>query len=246
MRTFIQKLGKSMMGPLSIIVAAGLLLGIVSILTNASLVGEGFANAAGAQAVVGAGSALVGKVFGLLPILFAISVATGMVKEDKEISGFAVVICFVLFHVMLNYMLGLKGITAENTAIDYLTSHGSSTLEAYQINAAYDTQLGIFTYRMGIFGGIVTGLWTAFIHNKFHTQKLPVAFSFFAGNRFVPIMIILTVPFVAIVSYFVWPFFSMLIDGLGNVISKSGPFGLFLYGFAERLLIPTGLHHVLN
>lgn len=246
MRTFIQKLGKSMMGPLSIIVAAGLLLGITTILTNASLVGEAFASAAGVQVVVGAVSALVGKVFGLLPILFAISVATGMVKEDKEIAGFAVVICFVLFHVMLNYMLGLNGITAENTAIDYLTSHGSTTLEAYQINAAYDTQLGIFTYRMGIFGGIVTGLWIAFIHNKFHTQKLPVAFSFFAGNRFVPIMIILTVPFVAIVSYFVWPFFSMLIDGLGTVISKSGPFGLFLYGFAERLLIPTGLHHVLN
>ena len=192
MRTFIQKLGKSMMGPLSIIVAAGLLLGITTILTNASLVGEAFASAAGVQVVVGAVSALVGKVFGLLPILFAISVATGMVKEDKEIAGFAVVICFVLFHVMLNYMLGLNGITAENTAIDYLTSHGSTTLEAYQINAAYDTQLGIFTYRMGIFGGIVAGLWTAFIHNKFHTQKLPVAFSFFAGNRFVPIMIILT------------------------------------------------------
>lgn len=246
MRTFIQKLGKSMMGPLSLIVAAGLLLGLASILTNANLVGEGFATAAGVQAVVGAVSALVGKVFNILPILFAISIATGMVKEDKEYAAFAVVICFVLFHVMINYLLSMNGITADNTAIDYLTKHGSSTLEAYAINSKYDTQLGIFTYRMGIFGGIITGLWTAFISDKFHTQKLPVAFSFFAGNRFVPIMVLVTVPFVAIVAYFVWPLFSILIDGLGTIIGKSGPIGLFIYGFTERLLIPTGLHHVLN
>lgn len=246
MRTFIQKLGKSLMGPLSIIVASGLLLGIVSILTNTSIVGEGFANAQAVQLVVGAVSALVGMMFSLLPILFAISVATGMAKEDKEIAGFAVVICFVLFHVMLRYLLNANGITADNTSVEYLTKHGSDLLEAYQINARYDTQLGIFTLRMGIFGGILTGLWTAFIHNRFHTQKLPVAFSFFAGNRFVPIMIILTVPFVAIVSYFVWPYFSFLIDGLGTIISKAGAFGTFIYGFTERLLIPTGLHHVLN
>ena len=217
MRTFIQKLGKSMMGPLSLIVAAGLLLGLVSILTNANLVGEGFATATGVQAVVGAVSALVGKVFNILPILFAISIATGMVKEDKEYAAFAVVICFVLFHVMINYLLSMNGITADNTAIDYLTKHGSSTLEAYAINSKYDTQLGIFTYRMGIFGGIITGLWTAFIHDKFHTQKLPVAFSFFAGNRFVPIMVLVTVPFVAIVAYFVWPLFSILTGTAGAV-----------------------------
>ena len=246
MRTFIQKLGKSMMGPLSVIVAAGLLLGLVTILTNANLVGEAFATATGVQAIVGAVSALVGKVFGLLPILFAISVATGMVKEDKEVAAFSVVICFVLFHVMLNYILSLNGITSENTSIDYLIAHGSTTLEAYQINSAYDTQLGIFTYRMNIFGGIITGLWTALIHNKFHTQKLPVAFSFFSGNRFVPIMIIVTVPFLGIVSYYIWPLFSKLVDGLGSLISQSGLFGTFFYGFAERLLIPTGLHHVLN
>ncbi len=246
MRTFVQKLGKSLMGPLSIIVASGLLLGIVSILTNANIVGESFANAQGVQLIVGAVSALVSMMFSLLPVLFAISVATGMVKEDKEIAGFSVVICFVLFHVMINYMLGCNGITADTTSIDYLTANGHDLLEAYQINSTYDTQLGIFTLRMSIFGGILCGLWTAFIHNRFHTQKLPIAFSFFAGNRFVPIMIIVTIPFVAIVTYYIWPFFSVIIDGLGSLISQAGAFGTFIYGFTERLLIPTGLHHVLN
>lgn len=246
MRTFVQKLGKTLMGPLSIIVASGLLLGIVSILTNTSIVGEGFANAQGVQTIVGAVQALVSMMFGLLPILFAISVATGMAKEDKEIAGFAVVICFILFHVMLGYLLKINGVTADNTTLDYLMENGSSAVEAYEINSAYDTQLGIFTLRMGIFGGILTGLWTAFIHNRFHTQKLPVAFSFFAGNRFVPIMIIVTIPFVAIASYYIWPFFNMLINGIGGIISQTGAIGTFLYGFTERLLIPTGLHHVLN
>lgn len=246
MRTFVQKLGKTLMGPLSIIVASGLLLGIVSILTNTSIVGEGFANASGVKAVVGAVQSLVGMMFSLLPILFAVSVATGLAKEDKEIAGFAVVICFVLFHVMINYLLKYNGITADNTTVDYLIKNGSSTIEAYEINSAYDTQLGIFTYRMGIFGGILAGLWTSFIHNRFHTQKLPVAFSFFAGNRFVPIMIIVTIPFVAIISYFVWPFFNILINGIGSLISQTGAIGTFIYGFTERLLIPTGLHHVLN
>lgn len=183
------------MGPLSIIVASGLLLGIVSILTNTAIVGEGFAKAEGVKAVVGGVSALVSMMFGLLPILFAISVATGMAKEDKEIAGFAVVICFILFHVMINYILRLNGVTAENTTVHYLVKHGSSAVQAYEVSSAYDMQLGIFTYRMGIFGGILCGLWAAFIHNKFHTQKLPIAFSFFAGNRFVPIMVIVTIPF---------------------------------------------------
>lgn len=246
MRTFVQKLGKTLMGPLSIIVASGLLLGIVSILTNVNIVGESFANAQGVQAVVGAISALVGMMFSLLPILFAISVATGMAKEDKEVSAFAVVICFVLFHVMIGYLLKMNGITADNTTVEYLQAHGMDVQEAYSTNSIYDTQLGIFTYRMGIFGGIITGLWTAFIHNRFHKQKLPIAFSFFSGNRFVPVMIIATVPFLGIVSYFLWPLFSTLINGVGTIIGGSGAIGMFIYGFSERLLIPTDLHHVLN
>ena len=87
MRTYIQKLGKSLMGPLSIIVASGLLLGIVSILQNPTLVGESFANATVIQGFVGGVQAIVGTMFGLLPILFAISVEIGMSREDKEIAA---------------------------------------------------------------------------------------------------------------------------------------------------------------
>ncbi|HFR4279115.1 TPA: PTS transporter subunit EIIC [Enterococcus faecium] len=246
MRTYIQKLGKSLMGPLSIIVASGLLLGIVSILQNPTLVGESFANATVIQGFVGGVQAIVGTMFGLLPILFAISVAIGMSREDKEIAAFSVVIAFILFHVVINYLLQLRGITAESTSVETLMSDGMSQIKAVETSNMYETLLGTFTYRMGVFGGIIAGLWTAMIHNRYHTKQLPAAFSFFSGNRFVPIMIILTIPIISISSFFIWPFVNTAINALGGLIGKSGVIGTFLYGFSERLLIPTGLHHVLN
>lgn len=99
---------------------------------------------------------------------------------------------------------------------------------------------------MGIFGGIITALWTSMIHNRFHKTQLPMAFSFFSGKRFVPIMTVVTIPVVAIAMYFVWPIGNEVINMLGYVIQGAGEFGTFIYGFLERLLIPTGLHHILN
>ncbi|SDF68638.1 PTS system, D-glucosamine-specific IIC component [Fontibacillus panacisegetis] len=246
MRTSIQKLGKTLMGPLSIIVASGLLLGIVSILQNPSIIGETISSAAAIQNFVGGVRAIVGTMFGLLPILFAISVATGMAKKDKEIAGFAVVIAFIIFHVVIGYLLNLNNITADTTSVDYLVEHGKTQIQASEIANAYEQILGVFTYRMGIFGGILVGLWTAFIHNRYHTKQLPTAFSFFSGNRFVPIVIIVTIPFISIIAYFVWPYFNIAVNSLGSLIGKAGALGTFLYGFSERMLIPTGLHHVLN
>ncbi|MEY9140755.1 PTS transporter subunit EIIC [Mammaliicoccus lentus] len=87
MRTLIQKFGRTLLGPLSIIIFAGLLLGIVSILQNPNITGETFANANMVQTIIDGIDALVSQLFDLLPILFAISVATGLAKEDKEIAG---------------------------------------------------------------------------------------------------------------------------------------------------------------
>ena len=246
MRTSIQKLGKCLMTPLSIIVAAGLLLGIVSLLQNPAIVGSTLANYTLIQGFVGLVQTVVLGLFGLLPVLFAISVAMGMAKDNKEVAAFSTVIAFVLFHSTISYFLKLNGITPDTMNAAYLTEHGKSQLDAVKAVSAYDTVFGIFTYRMSIFGGIITGLWTAFIHNKFHKTELPVAFGFFSGTRFVPIMITLTMPVIGLVMYFIWPFLGMAINQIGFIISESGYFGVFIYGFLERLLIPTGLHHILN
>ena len=246
MKTFIQKLGKSLMGPLSIIVAAGLLLGLASTLLNPNVFGNALANVGFVNDFVSLINALAGGLFGLLPILFCMSVAQGMSREDKEVATFASIIGFILFHTTIRFFLGLKGVNAETTSIEYLMGQGMSALEATQKNAAYDTVMGIFTYRMSIFGGIIVGLWTAMIHNRFHETQLPTAFSFFSGKRFVPIMMVVTIPFLAIVMFFVWPLFNMVINVFGALLASAGAFGTFIYGFLERLLIPTGLHHILN
>lgn len=246
MKTFIQKLGKSLMGPLSIIVAAGLLLGLASTLLNPNVFGNALANVGFVNDFVSLINALAGGLFGLLPILFCMSVAQGMSREDKEVATFASIIGFILFHTTIRFFLGLKGVNAETTSIEYLMGQGMSALEATQKNAAYDTVMGIFTYCMSIFGGIIVGLWTAMIHNRFHETQLPTAFSFFSGKRFVPIMMVVTIPFLAIVMFFVWPLFNMVINGFGALLASAGAFGTFIYGFLERLLIPTGLHHILN
>lgn len=246
MKTFIQKLGKSLMGPLSIIVAAGLLLGLASTLLNPNVFGNALANVGFVNDFVSLINALAGGLFGLLPILFCMSVAQGMSREDKEVATFASIIGFILFHTTIRFFLGLKGVNAETASIEYLMGQGMSALEATQKNAAYDTVMGIFTYRMSIFGGIIVGLWTAMIHNRFHETQLPTAFSFFSGKRFVPIMMVVTIPFLAIVMFFVWPLFNMVINGFGALLASAGAFGTFIYGFLERLLIPTGLHHILN
>ena len=201
MRTSIQKLGKCLMTPLSIIVAAGLLLGIVSLLQNPAIVGSTLANHTLIQGFVGLVQTVVLGLFGLLPVLFAISVAMGMAKDNKEVAAFSTVIAFVLFHSTISYFLKLNGITPDTMNAAYLTEHGKSQLDAVKAVSAYDTVFGIFTYRMSIFGGIITGLWTAFIHNKFHKTELPVAFGFFSGTRFVPIMITLTMPVIGLVMY---------------------------------------------
>ncbi len=246
MKKFIQKFGKSMMGPLSIIVAAGLLLGLASTLQNPNVFGTMLADVKFVNNFVSLVNSLAGGIFGLLPVLFCMSIAQGMSKEDREVATFSSIIGFVLFHISIRFFLSLSGITAEVVSVDYLMGQGMDLLEATQINAAYDMTMGIFTYRMGIFGGIIVGLWTAMIHNKFHTTELPTAFSFFSGKRFVPIMIVVTIPILSVVMFFVWPVVNNVINGFGTILANAGAFGTFIYGFLERLLIPTGLHHILN
>ena len=246
MRTGIQKLGKSLMAPLSVTVAAGLLLGIASILQNPMIVGNAFSGMSFVTGFIGLVNALVGGMFGLLPMLFCASVAIGMSREDKEIAAFSSIIGFMLFNVTIRYFLSAKGVSVDKVSIDYLVSTGLETLEAVRINTAYDTVYGIFTYRTGVLGGILCGLWVSVVHNRFHETQLPAAFSFFSGKRFVPIMTAVTIPFLGLIMFFLWPVFSNLINATGTLILNAGAFGTFIYGFFERLLIPTGLHHILN
>ncbi|EXJ23887.1 PTS system, maltose and glucose-specific IIC component [Alkalibacterium sp. AK22] len=245
-RDFWQKLGKSLMTPISLIAAAGIFLGIAAVLQNPSIVGESFVEMTAVQNVIGLIRSLAGSIFGNLPVLFAVAISFGLAQKEKTTAAFSGVIGFLLFHVTIQYLLQINGITAATYSVEALMEAGLSELEATQTASQYETVLGIFSLRMNVFGGIIVGMLVSFLHNTFHTIDLPTAISFFGGKRFVPIITTVTVPFLAIAMYFIWPFFGAAIEATGNVIAQTGLLGSFLFGFLERLLIPTGLHHILN
>ncbi len=100
--------------------------------------------------------------------------------------------------------------------------------------------------KMGVFGGIISGVVAGLLYNKFYNIKLPEFLAFFGGRRFVPIVTAAVMTILAGVFIYAWPPVQHVIDSAGNWVLNAGMFGVGAYGFLNRLLIPTGLHHVIN
>ena len=225
----LQRVGRSFMLPIAILPVAGLFLGIGGSLTNETmleaynlmgLLGPGtFANAI-LQVLNSAGSV----VFNNLPIIFAMGVAIGMAKQEKEVAALASAIAFFIMHATIGAMIGAFG--------------------APDLAGATAEVLGMTSLQMGVFGGILVGLGTAALHNRFYKIQLPQVLSFFSGTRFVPIISSAVYLLVGIAMYYIWPTIQIGINALGGFVLASGYAGTWLYGFIERALIPFGLHHV--
>lgn len=126
--------------------------------------------------------------------------------------------------------------------------HGAAALAAF---VGYVIQTAAFKALdpagdMGVLGGIIAGVLAGALYNRYHDIKLPPYLAFFGGRRFVPIITGAACLLVAVLAYFIWPFAGRLIGAFGNWTISSGNIGLFCYGVANRLLIPLGLHHILN
>lgn len=233
----LQRVGRSFMLPIAILPVAGLLLGIGSSFTNATTIAT-----YGLEGVLGDGTILhallvimssVGNVvFDNLPLLFAVGVAIGMAKKEKEVSALSAVIAFFVMNISINAMLVLNG-----KIVDGRIAEG--VLEGTIASAC-----GIQTLQMGVFGGIIVGLGVAALHNRFYKTVLPNALSFFGGTRFVPIVSTVVYMFVGIALYFVWPVVQTGISALGGLVTGSGYVGTLIFGLIKRALIPFGLHHV--
>jgi PTS system N-acetylglucosamine-specific IIC component len=100
--------------------------------------------------------------------------------------------------------------------------------------------------NMGVLGGIIAGLMAGYLYNRFRDVKLPEALAFFAGKRFVPIVTGFAMLIIGLVAGYVWPVIQDGIHAVGSWAIAAGGIGVFVYGFLNRLLIPLGLHHVLN
>lgn len=227
----LQRVGRSFMLPIAILPAAGLLLGIGGSFTNETmldtygltrLLGPGTAANAIFQVMSKAGNI----VFENLPIIFAIGVAIGMAKREKEVAALSAAIAFFIMHASIEAMITITG--------------GTQML----LEGATASVCGITSLQMGVFGGMIVGLGVASLHNRFHKIELPQVLSFFGGSRFVPIISALVYTGVGILMFFIWPIIQRGISAVGNFVLVSGYAGTWVYGLMERLLIPFGLHHV--
>lgn len=227
----LQRIGRSFMLPIAILPVAGLLLGIGSSFTNETML-----KAYGLWKLMGPGTIANGIfrvisdagniVFTNLPIIFAMGVAIGMAKKEKEVAALSAAIAFFIMHASIGAMITING-GAEN-----------------MLRGATADVVGITSLQMGVFGGIIVGLGVAALHNRFYKIQLHQVLSFFGGTRFVPIISALVYTLVGILMFFVWPVIQSGIYSVGEFVLNSGYVGTWVYGFMERLLIPFGLHHV--
>ncbi|PST32898.1 PTS transporter subunit IIABC [Enterocloster lavalensis] len=234
----LQRVGRSFMLPIAILPVAGLLLGIGSSFTNATTIAT-----YGLEAFLGDGTLLhslltimskAGSViFDNLPIIFAVGVAIGMAKAEKEVAALSAMIAFLVMNISINAVLQNTGKVLADGSVAEGVLEGTIT-----------SVLGIQTLQMGVFGGIIVGLGVAALHNRYHKIVLPNALSFFGGSRFVPIISTITYVFVGILMYFVWPVVQNAIFALGGLVTGTGYVGTLIFGIVKRALIPFGLHHV--
>lgn len=240
---FLQRIGKAIMLPIAALPIAGILLGIggallgISGLENAPAVYQpliNFVNIPFVTAVLTIMKNIGDIIFGNLPILFAVGVAVGLAKNDKGTAALASVFGFIVMNQVISSMLAL-GLTQLGT----LTPGNVGEYATY-----VTTNVGIFTLNMSVFGGIITGIITAMLHNKYYKIQLPPVLGFFSGARFVPIVTSLAMAVAGAVLAFAWPVVQVGITALSEFVRNAGAVGTFFYGLIERALIPFGLHHV--
>jgi PTS system N-acetylglucosamine-specific IIC component len=184
------------------------------------IVGMGVSNAA-TTFLANAGLAILNH----LALLFAVGLALGMSKDKDGSAALAGLVAYLVPQTVLDptsvqALLGLKDVADVNPAF---SSMGNN-----------------------VFVGIIAGLTAAAMYNRFSNVKLPMALSFFSGKRLVPIMSALGMLVISGVLLFIWPNVYDVLVSFGKMISDLGFVGAGLYGFFNRLLIPTGLHHALN
>ena len=245
----LQKIGRAFMLPIAVLPMAGILLGVVGAFTNPVLIRTYnltfLAEGTVMNKILILFSTVGSLVFANLPILFAVGIAIGLANINKETAALSAVLGFLIFHVVINLILKFMNITPDVISVDYLLQSGKTMAEAQGIKASYASELGIFTLQIGVFGGIICGMVSAYITNKFSNTALPDYLAFFSGNRLVPIVTILIfIPIGAIFPFF-WPSVFKSIVSAGELFSKMGYIGTFFYGFSMRLLNVFGLHHAI-
>jgi PTS system glucose-specific IIC component len=234
----LQKIGKAVMLPVSVLPAAGILLGVGS---------------AGFKWIPTRVSELMaesgGAVFGNLSLLFAIGVALGLAAGDG-VAALAATVGYVVLIATLGVMARAYGdapnIGPDELAsfkLDIATRFGDYNIIQREVEIVFKT--GIID--TGVMGGILVGVLAAYLFNKYYRIELPPYLGFFAGKRFVPIATAFSAIVLGVILSIVWPPIGWAIDQFSAwATGENTPFAVFVYGFVERSLLPFGLHHIWN
>lgn len=222
----LQRIGKAITLPVALLPVAGLLMGIGTLFENQDflnifpiLSGHGFQITADIMSTSGS------IIFTNLPLIFAVGVAIGMTTGDG-VAALAAIVGFLIMNVTTGIIAGVDISQVPN-------------------NPMYTTVLGIPTLSTGVFGGIIMGLISAVLYQKFHDIKLPEFLGFFSGKRFVPIVTAISGLILGIIMAIIWPpVQNFLLEFSRSMISTNETLSAFIFGVIERALIPFGLHHI--
>ncbi|WP_296249567.1 PTS transporter subunit EIIC [uncultured Enterobacter sp.] len=226
----LQNFGKSLYGPVLILPIVGLFIAFGNVLGNGNLaeylpfLGHPLIQSIGQLIAKSAVSVLVN-----LALVFAVGIPIGLATRDKGYAALIGLVTFVVFINAMNVTLQLQGALAP----------------AAQMKAAGQTMvLGVQVLEMGVFAGILTGALSGYLYNKYSGVQFNGAMAIYSGHCFVAIVMLPVSMLLGVVMSELWPFAQHGISALALAIKGSGPFGVAIYGFLERILVPTGLHHL--
>ena len=230
----LERFSRAMLAPLTYLSAAGLLLAAGALLTSTAL--------SGALPLLQWGPVrLMGRilykclsaVISNLSVLFCVGIAASLAKQEKHQAAFIALMSYFIYLTAGNVTLAELGLLAQPDGLTGLYGAGQTSV------------LGIQTVDTGVFGGVLLGLLTAHVYDrtckKAHKGILGGVFS---GERWSFTCMAALAAVLGFGACFVWPPVQKAIGALTGFLAASGNIGLFLYGFLERLLIPTGLHHL--
>ena len=230
----LQKIGKAVMLPVSVLPVAGILLGVGS--QHLSWIPDVISNLMAAAG---------GAIFSNLALLFAIGVALGLAKGDG-VAALAATVGYSVLTKTLEFMSKLRHFMPDPPTIE-LKPHVDALAAAYA-TPARDIAITVGKpIDTGVVGGILAGAVAAYLFNKYYRIELPPYLGFFAGKRFVPIVTAFAAMFLGVVLSFLWPPVGHAIEAFSQwATSENTVLAVFIYGVVERSLIPFGLHHIWN
>lgn len=236
----LQSFSGAMMVPIILLILVGFYVGIGAAVTNYIVTDNNIINT-----IFKMFTSMGFTFMNYLPLWFAVGISFTLAKKEKGWAAFAGLVLFFCYITCIGTYANSQGWNAETVAIDALIENGYTREAAMNFNALWDTVAGKFTFNMGIFSGIIAGLCAGFIHNKFYETKFNSTFAFFQGTKFVIIVVTLFSIPLAVVSYYLWPPIANVLQMITHVITTSGYFGTWLFGFIDKALLPFGIHHLI-